>query len=232
MPASDLHTALLKPAVIQVLKASGFGQARPGVLDALTDLTARYLLLLASETVQNAMITHGDAQPTVQDVRVALDKVGALQPQMRANEEAARPNEYVDGISVPFEDLRGVQNLIEWIRSPTNQNIRRVGGLVSGETDNVADLAAGMDENEDYVTAVKKKHSKTAEESRYQGTMLGKDSDLQPVTIAGGSYNSLSQWRASRHRAVEQSTQNASTPSSTISSALSTPIDSATPEPS
>ena len=152
MPSSDLHTALLRPAVLQVLKASGFGQAKPGVIDTLTDLTARYLLLLASETVQSAISTHGDAQPTVQDVRLALDRVGALQPQMRSTEEAMRPNQYVDGVEVPFEDLRGVRNFIDWIKSPTNQNIRRVGGLISGETDNVADLAAGMDENEDYVT--------------------------------------------------------------------------------
>lgn len=152
MPSSDLHTALLRPAVLQVLKASGFGQAKPGVIDTLTDLTARYLLLLASETVQSAISTHGDAQPTVQDVRLALDKVGALQPQMRSTEEAMRPNQYVNGVEVPFEDLRGIRNFIDWIKSPTNQNIRRVGGLISGETDNVADLAAGMDENEDYVT--------------------------------------------------------------------------------
>ena len=152
MTASDLHSALLRPAVLQVLKAMGFSLAKPVVVDTLTDLTARYLLLLASETGQLALNNHGDSQPTVQDVRLALEKVGALRPQMKATEEAARGYEKVDGILVPFEDLRGVRNLVKWAEGPIHKEIRRVGGLDGGEKDNVADLAADMAENEDYVT--------------------------------------------------------------------------------
>lgn len=76
--------------------------------------------------------------------------------------------------------------------------------------------------------AIKKKHSKTAEESRYQGTVLGKDSELQPVAIAGGSVDNLSQWSARRSRAA--AAEKATSESSAMSSALSTPIDTATPE--
>lgn len=152
MTNSDLHSALLRPAVVQVLKAVGFNLAKPAVVDTLTDLTSRYLLLLASEAAQTAATTHGSNVPTIQDVRLALEKVGALRPQMRAPEEAQKSPVKIDGVLVPFEDLRGVRNFIKWAEGPIHAEIRRVGGLASGESDNVADLAAGMDENEDYVT--------------------------------------------------------------------------------
>lgn len=152
MTTSDLHSALLRPAVLQVLKAMGFSIARPAVVDTLTDLTARYLLLVAAETAKAAMNNHDNNVPTVQDVRLALDKVGALRPQMKPTEEAAKKWEYVDGDLVPFEDLRGVRNFVKWAEGPIHKEIRRVGGLDGGESDNVADLAAEMEENEDYVT--------------------------------------------------------------------------------
>ncbi|KAK6372962.1 hypothetical protein LTR64_004881 [Lithohypha guttulata] len=229
MPASDLHSALLRPAVMQILKAAGFNLAKPSVVDTVADLAARYLLVLASEAVQSAKYTHGDNELTIQDIRMALQKVGALRPQLSATEEATRETEFVNGVLVPFEDLRGVDNFIEWAHGPVCKEIRRVAGLDGGEFDNVADLAAGMDENEDYVTAIKKKHSKTAEESRFEGTMLGRDADLQPVSIAGGPIGSLSQWNAARMQAAA-SAHGAQSVSSAVSSALSTPIDSATPE--
>lgn len=59
--------------------------------------------------------------------------------------------------------------------------------------------------------------------------MLGKDGDLQPVIIAGGSFESLSQWNATRMRSAKVVERDTSPPTSAISSALSTPIDSATP---
>ncbi len=152
MTASDLHSALLRPAVVQVLKATGFSLARPAVIETLTDLTAKYLLLLASETAHVALNNHSDSQPTVQDVRLALEKAGALRPQMRATEEAAKGVEKVDGVLVPFEDLRGVRNFVKWAEGPIHKEIRRVGGLDGGDESNIADLAADMAEKEDYVT--------------------------------------------------------------------------------
>lgn len=161
MTTSDLHSALLRPAVLQVLKATGFGIAKPAVVDTLTDLTARYLLLLSSETARIAVSNHDNSVPTIQDVRLALDKVGALRPQMKPTEEAVKKWEYVDGGMVPFEDLRGVRNFIKWAEGPIHKEIRRVGGLDGGESDNVADLAAGMEENEDYVTGERVQVSST-----------------------------------------------------------------------
>ena len=39
-----------------------------------------------------------------------------------------------------------------------------------------------------------KKNGKEAEDSRYHGTALGKDSELQSVSIMGGPVTSISEW--------------------------------------
>ncbi len=150
MTSADLHTALLRPAVIQILRAAGFGYARPAVIDTVTDLAAKYLLLLASSTAQNAFNTHNTFVPTIQDVRLALNQAGALAPQMSTTEESLRDEVEVEGALVPFEDLRGVQGFVNWAQGPVNKEIRRIAGF--GDDANVEEIAAGLDEEEDYLT--------------------------------------------------------------------------------
>ncbi|RVX73649.1 hypothetical protein B0A52_02539 [Exophiala mesophila] len=235
MASGDLHAELLRPAVLQILRAAGFGYARPVVVDTVTDLAARYLNLLASSTAQNAFITHNTNVPTIQDVRIALTLAGALVPQMGAAEENLKGDVEIDGVMVPFEDLRGVQNFVNWAQGPVNKEIRRVAGF---EDDSNLEEIVGLDEQEDYLTAIKKKHSKTGEESRFQGTVLGKDADLQQVTIVGGPASSMAEWtklalsgintpRSHSYLASQSHTEEAATPASSgISSAPLTPIES------
>jgi transcription initiation factor TFIID subunit 3 len=150
MTSADLHTALLRPAVIQILRAAGFGYARPAVIDTVTDIAAKYLLLLSSSTAQNAFNTHNTFVPTIQDVRLALNQAGALAPQMSTTEESLRDEVEVEGAMVPFEDLRGVQGFVNWAQGPVNKEIRRIAGF--GDDANVEEIAAGLDEKEDYLT--------------------------------------------------------------------------------
>ena len=150
MSSNDLQIALFRPAVLTILRAAGFNHTRNAVLDTVTDLAARYLLLLASSTAQHAVNNHHDYQPTIQDVRMALADVGALRPQLSALEEKAKGSQRVDGETVPFEDMRGVQDFVGWARGPVNREIRRIAGLSHGPgevNDNMIE-----DENLDYVT--------------------------------------------------------------------------------
>lgn len=72
--------------------------------------------------------------------------------------------------------------------------------------------------------ALKKKHSKTGEESRYQGSILGKDADGQNVVVVGGQAGSIQEWSAQvRSRAA--GTVQRTPASSGISSAPLTPMD-------
>ena len=156
MATSELHNALLRPAIIQILRAAGFHSTRPVVLDALTDLAVRYVSRLAASTAEIAFNTHNTFVPSVQDVRLALMDVGALAPQMGANEELARGYEDINEILMPFEDLRGVDSFKQWIEGSVNKEIRRIAGFVEEDGAGAgvsAEVAAELGELEDdYVT--------------------------------------------------------------------------------
>jgi len=53
---------------------------------------------------------------------------------------------------------------------------------------------------------LKKKHSKTGEESRFQGTTLGKDLDYKEIAIDGGSISSIGAWE-DKIRGIHTSTE-------------------------
>ncbi|MCJ1231313.1 hypothetical protein MMC12_007990 [Toensbergia leucococca] len=184
MSCHDLYTSLLRPPILHILRAAGFHATRPAVLDTLVDLAARYLALLASTAASHASINHNDLTPTITDVRMALYDVGALRPQISIMEEQSRGE----------EDLRGVEAFIEWVMGEGNKEIRRIAGLAAMEGE-AAEVEALVD-REDFLTALKKKHSKTGEESRYQGTVLGKLAEERPVRIEGGQVESIQAWEA------------------------------------
>ena len=223
--SSPLFLALLRPPVLQILRAAGFTTARPSTIDTLVDITSRYFILLATrsavharahtgaflypapptddlETLLNPDATISDDKDlatledtcwssleapviTIPDIRHALLDAGALHPQLSAFEEAAQG----------AEDLRGVENFIAWCKGPTNAEARRVAGLSpSPSTAVVATTGKGHQEPatdgeraEDFLTQLKKKHAKsgTGEESRFAGTILGKEPEEQEVIIEG-----------------------------------------------
>lgn len=181
MSSQTLHNALLRPPIIQILRAQGFHSTRPSVLESLADLTGRYLMILASSTAAHAANAHPeDPSPVLEDVYQALQDAGALRPQLREWEEDW------EGV----EDMRGLESLLGWITGPAHREIRRIAGLVPSEGDMVDPDAV---EKEDFLTALKKKHSKTGEESRYAGTVLGKSAEEHPIVIEGGP-PSIEEW--------------------------------------
>lgn len=181
MSGHNLHNALLRPPIIQILRAQGFHSTKPSAIDSLSDLTARYIMILASSTAAHAANAHPeDPSPVLEDVYQALQDAGALRPQLREWEEDWQDE----------EDLRGLESLIGWITGPSYREIRRVAGFVPSEGDMVDPDSI---EKEDYLTALKKKHSKTGEESRYAGTVLGKSAEEHPVIIEGGA-PSIREW--------------------------------------
>lgn len=183
MSGQNLHNALLRPPIIQILRAQGFHATRPSVLESLSDLTGRYLMILASATAAHAANAHPeDPSPVLEDVYQALQDAGALRPQLREWEEEWAGE----------EDLRGLESLLGWITGPAHREIRRIAGFVPSEGDMVDPDAM---EKEDFLTALKKKHSKTGEESRYAGTVLGKSAEEHPVILEGGA-PSIREWGA------------------------------------
>lgn len=83
-PPTPLFHALLRPCILQILRATGYHATRPAVLDTLTELAARYLLTLCRHTAARALDHNPHHDPAdehplrVADVRMALEDVGAL----------------------------------------------------------------------------------------------------------------------------------------------------------
>ncbi|KAF2869270.1 hypothetical protein BDV95DRAFT_576947 [Massariosphaeria phaeospora] len=216
MSSDDVFHTLLRPAILHILRASGFHSAKPSVIDTLIDLTSGYLSLLASRTAYNAYSNHNDLTPDISDVRMAMQDCGLLVPSLTASEELwaeflRKPLEEYDeetGARAKeekrrdLEDTADVTEFIEWFSGAHNKEISRIAGtlkLPPTATEQLETL-----ELEDYLTTLMKKHSKTGVESRFQGTVLGHSADPKPVKIEGASFNSIEDWcRRTRERTAK-----------------------------
>lgn len=141
MSSHDLHIALLRPPILQILRAAGFTATRPSVLDTVVDIASRYLILLGRKTASFAESNHNDLTPTIVDTRMALQETGAFWPQISIMEEQVRGE----------EDMRGIERFIAWMKGEANQEIRRVAGLSpsDGET-----IGTEMEEKVDFLTGL------------------------------------------------------------------------------
>ncbi|KAF2201767.1 hypothetical protein GQ43DRAFT_431342 [Delitschia confertaspora ATCC 74209] len=208
MSTSELYNALLRPAVLDILRASGFHATHGAVLDTLTDITIRHIKLLAEKTAMHAYSSHNSLEPTISDVRMAMQDCGVLVPTLTGAEEAWKErlrkplDEYPERNGLRLkeemrrdaEDTQDVREFIDWAQGEQAAEIRRIAGLGINRhlsTDQTADLGAGA---EDYLTALMKKHSKTGVEARFQGTVLGQPAEPKPVKIEGGP-ESLEEWQ-------------------------------------
>ena len=139
MSSHALQNSLLRPPILHILRAAGFHAIRPAALDTLVDLTSRYLCLLASRTAVHAFTNHNDLTPTVVDVRMALQDVGALRPQCGIMEEQCMGE----------EDTRGMDAFLKWMTGDESKEIRRIAGMLG--TDGEVDVEAGAPV-EDFLT--------------------------------------------------------------------------------
>ncbi|KAK1837237.1 hypothetical protein QBC39DRAFT_377524 [Podospora conica] len=176
IPPHSLFHALLRPAILQILRAAGYHSARTSVLDAVTDLAARYFYHLCQLTALYASHNQDGSplplSPSITDVRMALQRAGALLPE-RVEEEQ---------IFFGVEDMRGVEDFLAWATGPVNREIKRVA-------------LGGEDEGRDYLDALKKKHSKNDDDgSKFTGTLLGRGNEHGEVQVEGGEVPSIDGW--------------------------------------
>ncbi|KAI5920014.1 hypothetical protein F4810DRAFT_451812 [Camillea tinctor] len=222
---SEIHHALLRPAILQILRAQGYYSSTPGTVDAVTELAGSYLGAIARRAAQHAAL-HSNHElaagvdptaPTLTDVRLALEECGALWPERELVSQELRGE----------EDTRGVDEFIRWATGRKNLRIRKVagvaapppaGGAAGGTTTTAAAVsaaaaaaaAAAEAEEEgaveerptDYLDALKRKHNKTDQDSKYAGTILGKSTDHGEVLIEGGAETSLAAWAQKMHDAA------------------------------
>ncbi|OAA49353.1 Bromodomain associated domain protein [Metarhizium rileyi] len=206
---SAFFHALLRPAILQMLRSTGYHSAKPSVVDSLTDIAARYLAALCEKTASHAIHNHGDAGDyTVVDVRLALQEVGALLPEKTATEQHW----------LGVEDTTGVDEFIEWFSGQRMTEMMGVG-IGDSETD-ATDYLNGKSlfppllppplplplsphehslRSFDYLEPLKKKHAKTAEDSKFTGTVIGKPLDtIAEIQVEGGPVTSINEWITQR----------------------------------
>lgn len=164
-PPATLFHALLRPSVLQVLRATGYHCTRPAVLDSLTDLAANYMLLLCRAAAQH---TTDDVAPGLAEIRMALEDIGAVAPEE--------------------DDVQAVQDFVDWFAGPRNAEIRRI--VADGDAEAPAD----------WLTALKQKHSKTGDDSKFQGTLIGKPNDHGEVLVEGGNFDTIQSWAENRKK--------------------------------
>jgi transcription initiation factor TFIID subunit 3 len=164
MSTALLNHALLRPAIIQILRASGFHAARPSVIDALTDLAGRYIALLAARAAFHANSNHGDSIPDITDVRLAMADCGLLTPGQTATEEAWRELLRIPLSEIPErnglrrveevkrdeEDTEDVKEFVKWFDGPVNKEIQRIAGLL-GDSKQLSGTEGAADVH-DYLT--------------------------------------------------------------------------------
>lgn len=140
MASHTLHNALLRPAIIQILRAAGFNSTRSNVLDSLAELVIAYVRVLASKSLEWALHNHQEPIPDVRDVRLALQDVGAFRPGSNFLEETRRD----------AEDTRGTEAFIAWFSGPDYGEILRVAGFSESE----AAVGMDIDNKTDYLTGL------------------------------------------------------------------------------
>ncbi|KAI0523834.1 hypothetical protein F5B22DRAFT_418934 [Xylaria bambusicola] len=211
---SEIHLALLRPAILQILRAQGYYASTSSTIDCLTELAGQYLYEISKRTAEHATMNNylgPPGTPDVVDVRLALEECGALSPGVSPAPPAKRrhlsPGDAADGDETydddeeGEEDTAGVEEFIRWAIGRKNMRIRKIAGVVvpPGAAIVGAEGEDGTEVEErpsDYLDALKRKHNKTDQDSKYAGTILGRSIDHGEVLVEGGPDTSLAAWAA------------------------------------
>lgn len=209
--STQFYHALLRPTVLQILRAQGYYSCTPAVLDVVTDLVARHLMALCEQTARNSENLPWPTQPTIVEVRKALEESGVFGPIRTHTAEQWATK----------EDTSGVDSFISWAKGEKNRKIRKVAGALQEQND----LDEAADEPvTDYLSALKKKHNKNDQDSKYAGTILGKGIDHGEILIEGGDVTSIREW-SQKMRDATQRPRDGSPDSRPPSSGLSSLAD-------
>ncbi|OTB02089.1 hypothetical protein M426DRAFT_62845 [Hypoxylon sp. CI-4A] len=192
--ASQIHLALLRPAIIQILRAQGYHSSYNDTVDTLTELAANYLMAIARHAARYASLNNEvgvSGIPDVVDVRMAMEDCGALWPERDFTAQEISGE----------EDTRGVDGFISWALGKKNQRIRKVAAVGKPIVGDDGAEAIEEQRDTDYLSALKRKHNKTGDDSKYAGTILGRGlTEPEPVP----EENDIHEWMNKRHKAAER----------------------------
>ncbi|KAI0164749.1 hypothetical protein GGR57DRAFT_450463 [Xylariaceae sp. FL1272] len=204
---SEIHLAYLRPAILQILRAQGYYASSSATIDTLTELAGQFMYAIAKRTALHAIennVIGPPGTPDVVDVRMALEECGALGHGSGPRPLRRRSGGSEDGQDwANEEDMRGVQEFISWAKGRKNTRIRKVAGIAAPAgavaAGAVAEDGTVEERPTDYLDALRRKHNKTDQDSKYAGTLLGRPIDHGEILVEGGPDTSLAAWAAKMH---------------------------------
>lgn len=213
--SAAFYHALLRPAILQILRAQGYYSTSPVVLDTVTELAGRYITELARSSAEFAERNNEDSTDvTLVDMRMAMEQCGVFFPEKEFTEQEWAGQEHTEG----------VDNFIRWAQGKKNAKIRKSVTAIQQ-----TGTLEGMEEPvTDYLSALKKKHNKTDQDSKYAGTVLGKGLDHGEVQVEGGPMASIHDWQKMMQEAAQRPPEpspDSRPPSSGLSSLTDGDID-------
>ncbi|KAK9770627.1 putative Bromodomain associated domain-containing protein [Seiridium cardinale] len=217
MTYKKFHLALLRPAILQILRAQGYYTCKPTVLEFFTEIVADYIFNTAVATRRAMEHNHPETpEVTLPDLRQGLEYMGAF----NRDENKREDREYAGD-----SELRGIEQFKAWFDEKQNQRITRIAEAFA-QTGLLLE-APPLEEGKkierppiDYLSQLKQKHSKN-DDSRYASTILGKPSDHGEILVEGGPVSSIDEWRDmmfQRNERPREPTPDSRPPSSGLSS--------------
>ena len=93
------------------------------------------------------------------------------------------------------EDVRG---FTAWFEGEQHREIKRVAGMGPNADAAAVGVGGGVVQAEDFLSSLKKRHYKGGDDSRLQGTVLGRQAEERErgVVIEGGPVQRLEEWSA------------------------------------
>lgn len=97
------------------------------------------------------------------------------------------------------EDTRDVRDFAKWYDSSQFRDIKRVAGMTPDASAMGGIPAVGVGgsvvQGDDFLTTLKKKHGKAGDDSRLQGTVLGRAGDDKEFVVEGGPVQHIRDWK-------------------------------------
>jgi histone H3/H4 len=191
---SEIYFSLARISCIHIFRAAGIDRCSPQLLDAVTDIVIRHLMLLASKCSRNAELS-GRNSVEIQDLALAMEQIGSIYPRCILDPFDADPN-----------GIKGFSDFIDWAKGPVPDQVRRLskqampdpviatGTVQFGdkEQENGDEKSSENAKQTDWLSNLSRKRAKIGQEKRFKGTVLSglvgeeDDEDTSEIRIAGG----------------------------------------------
>lgn len=132
--SSDFHFSLLRISTAQIFRAAGIDRCNPTVLDTVTDIVMRHLLLL-SNTCTELSSASGRSEVNITDLAEAMVSIGLIRPapviDTSAVEIVAEELAEGDDVEPPLTspEIAGFIKFLDWAKGQVPADARTISRM-------------------------------------------------------------------------------------------------------